>query len=80
MPLNAAYLKEIKQEYDRTRFRNRQELNARIDEVHAKVPQIAEIDATIRDLAIDAALAALHEEDEDKKAADKLAVESRPAN
>lgn len=77
MPLNAAYLKEIKQEYDRIRFRNRQELNARIDEVHAKVPQIAEIDATIRDLAIDAALAALREEDEDKKAADKLAVEKQ---
>ena len=57
MSLNAAYLKEIKQEYDQTRFRNRQELNARIDEVHAKIPQIAEIDATIRDLAIDAALA-----------------------
>ena len=76
MSLNAAYLKEIKQEYDQTRFRNRQELNARIDEVHAKIPQIAEIDATIRDLAIDAALAALREEDEDKNSQ----LKSRLAN
>lgn len=80
MPLNAAYLKEIKQEYDQTRFRNRQELNARIDEVHAKVPQIAEIDATIRDLAIDAALAALREEDEDKRQPTNSQSKSRLAN
>lgn len=79
MSLNAAYLKEIKQEYEQLRFRNYQELNARIAEIHTKIPQIAQIDDNIRDLTIDAALAALHEEDSDKITSDKKALKEQTA-
>lgn len=77
MSLNASYLREIKQEYEQIRFRNYQELNARIAEIHERLPEIAQIDDSIRDLAIDAALAALHEEDSDKIASDKAALKQR---
>lgn len=56
MPSEAAYKKEIMQEYDQIRFRNRQLLNERIREVRDAIPRIAEIDAQIRDITIDAAL------------------------
>lgn len=62
MSFEASYMKEIMQEYEQIRFRNQQLLNARIDEVRNQVPKIAELDNTIRDINIDAALSALHEE------------------
>lgn len=62
MPFEASYKKEIMQEYEQIRFRNQQLLNTRIDEIRKELPRIAEIDAQIRDINIDAALASLHEE------------------
>ena len=67
MPSEASYKKEIMQEYEQIRFRNQQLLNARIHEVREQVPEIADIDARIRDINIDAALASLHEEPVDKE-------------
>lgn len=67
MSLNAAYSKEIKQEYEQIRFRNRQLQNARIEEIHLQIPRIAELDDEIRDINIDSALSALHDEPVDKE-------------
>lgn len=63
MSFETTYKKEILQEYEQIRFRNRQLLNERIQEVRQSCPRIAEIDAQIRDLTIDAALA--HDEPTD---------------
>lgn len=62
MSFEASYKKEIMQEYEQIRFRNRQLLNDRIAEIRHQVPRIAEIDDAIRDMNIDAALSSLHEE------------------
>lgn len=67
MPFEASYMKEIMQEYEQIRFRNKQLLNTRIDEVRNQVPRIAEIDDRIRDINIDAALSALQNEPVDKE-------------
>lgn len=56
MPNASSYKKEILQEYEQIRFRNKQLLNQRIQEIREQIPRIAEIDAQIRDLALDAAL------------------------
>lgn len=64
MPFETAYKKEILQEYEQIRFRNRQLLNERIQNIRKEVPRIAEIDAQIRDMTIDAALA--HDEPVDE--------------
>ncbi len=65
MSTETTYQKEIKQEYEQIRFRNRQLHNTRLEEVHQAFPRIAEIDDEIRDLNIDAAIASLHNEDVD---------------
>lgn len=67
MSLEASYKKEIMQEYEQIRFRNQQLLNTRIREIRNQVPAIADIDDQIRDINIDAALSALHEEPVDKE-------------
>lgn len=67
MPSEALYKKEIMQEYEQIRFRNQQLLNSRIREIREQVPAIADIDAQIRDINIDAALSSLHEEPVDKQ-------------
>lgn len=74
MSFEASYMKEIMQEYEQIRFRNQQLLNARIDEVRNQVPRIAELDNTIRDINIDAALSALHENPVN---AEQLATQTR---
>lgn len=56
--------RDLMMEYEQLRFRNRQLLNDRIAEVRERLPRIADIDNTIRDLSIDAALA--HEEPADQ--------------
>ena len=65
MSTETTYQKEIKQEYEQIRFRNRQLHKTRLEEVHQAFPRIAEIDDEIRDLNIDAAIASLHNEDVD---------------
>ena len=48
MPNASSYKKEILQEYEQIRFRNKQLLNQRIQEIRKQIPRIAEIDAQIR--------------------------------
>lgn len=67
MSFEASYMKEIMQEYEQIKFRNQQLQNSRIDEIRSQIPRIAEIDNTIRDINIDAALSALHEEPVDQE-------------